>query len=127
MYRKQFIDAMFSLYTHTILLYVSRKKNIKLIIWCIKGVSRQTQWHFMRQEKWTTLNNCEIVEFHCMSRKKFFLSPNWQLTGIAVETSQYYLSKHHNHLDPWSVLVAENMVHEGGTWISTQRGATFNI
>lgn len=37
---------------------------------------------------------------------------------------QSHLSEHHNHLDPWSVLVAKDVVHEGGTWISTPRGAT---
>lgn len=28
-----------------------------------------------------------------------------------------HLSKHHYHLDPWSVLVAQDMIHEGRTWI----------
>lgn len=33
-----------------------------------------------------------------------------------------YLSQHHYHLNPWSVLVTKDMVHEGGAWISGQRG-----
>lgn len=36
--------------------------------------------------------------------------------------SYSHLSQHHYHLNPWSVLVTKDVVHEGGAWISGQRG-----